>query len=170
MDKKKIDKKWIRNLESENTDVVVSTLDSIRKEGFIDYLPIIADLFVKEKSATVRDKISSVFQDLKDTRGVQGIMELLKHTSNNELKSMLLTACWSSSLDFSGYLEDFVDIALEGEYMQIFEVVTVVENFEHIPSQDQLDRSLKRVETNIMESSDLKGEMLNQLLLVLKSF
>lgn len=170
MIKKKLDKEWLRSLESGSSDVLVNTLDNIRKEGYVGYLPIIADLFIREKSTIVRDKISSIFQDLKDTQSVPGIMELLKKTSNVELKSMLLTSCWSSSLDFSEYLEDFVDIAIEGEYMQIFEIVTVVENFEHVPNKEQLDRCLKRVETNILENTDLKSEMLNQLYIVLKSF
>jgi hypothetical protein len=170
MEKKKLNKELIKALESGNIEIQLNALDKIRKEGFADYLPVIADLYAKIDSVEVKDKISSIFQDLKDTNGVDIIMDVLNHTSNVELCSMLLTACWSSSLDFSSYLEDFVTIALEGEYMLIFEVITVIENFEYSPDTELLERSVKRVQTSISEKRGAEGEMLDQLLTVLKSF
>lgn len=170
MEKKKLNNELIKGLESGNSDIELQVLNKIRKEGFADYLPVIADLFVRAESTEVKDKISSIFQDLKDTDGGAIIIDLLKHTSNIELRSMLLTACWASSLDFSNYLEDFIDIALGGEYMQIFEVITVVENFEYSPSTEILERSYKRVETFIAEMKGVEAEMLGQLMVVIKSY
>ena len=170
MEKKKLNKELIKGLESGKSEVILQSLEIIRKEGFAEYLPFLADLFIRTKSVEVKDKISSIFQDLKDSDGVSIIMDLIIGNSNLELRSMLLTACWSSSLDFSNYLESFIDIAIEGEYMQIFEVITVVENFEYTPSSEVLAQALRRVEGAIVEQKDVKAEMLEQLKIVLQSF
>jgi hypothetical protein len=170
MEKKKLNKELIKGLESGKIEVELKTLDIIRKDGFAQYLPILADLYRRSTSDEVKDKISAIFQDIKDSDGIPIIIDLLCNTSHSELKSMLLTACWSSSLDFSSYLDAFIDVAMEGEYMQVFEVLTVVENFEYNPPKESIESSIKRVQTAMIEMKDVKIEMLEQLNSVLKSF
>lgn len=83
---------------------------------------------------------------------------------------MLLTACWSSSLDFSKYLVDFVDIALGCDYLVTFEVVTVVENFEKTPPADDLEQAIGRLRASIGSQHFSKRELLLDMMHALEDF
>ncbi|WP_462281187.1 hypothetical protein [Salinivirga cyanobacteriivorans] len=170
MENKKVSKKIIEGLKAEESKKQIEAIDDIRKDGNVTYLPYLADLYVTSNSTEIKDKISAVFQDIKHSDGVQTIVSLLKNTSNKDLRSMLLTACWSSSLDFSKYLIDFVDIALECDYLVTFEVVTVVENFENIPPANDLEQAIGRLRGAVGSQHSSKRELLLDLLHALEDF
>src|SRR6056297_2819904 len=169
MAKKKVDKQVVADLNSQIKSKQIAAIELIRKDGFTGYLPFLARLYLECDDTELRDKISAVFQDLKDTDGAPVIISLLNETSSADLRSMLLTACWSSSLDFSPYLLDLVEVAVEHEFMAVFEVITVVENFENLPPTDQIEKSVSRLNAYTAQKPE-KDELIYELRKILESF
>lgn len=170
MQKKKLNKEIVQSLEKGDKELQLNALESIRKEGFAEYLPVLAEVYINTSKGELKDKISGIFQDLKDTEGTKIIVSLLENTSNADLRDMLLTACWSSSLDFSQYLYVFTDLALQYDYMITFEVLTVVENFENVPPKDQLQEAITRIKTAATGENTSKRELLIALVNALEDF
>ncbi len=169
MPKKKVDTKVVNDLKSSDRGRKTEAIKQIRKDGFTGYLPLLANLYLESDDTEIRDMVSAVFQDLKDTSGAPVIVSLIKDTSNADLRSMLLTACWSSSLDFSGYLYELIEVAIEHEFMVVFEVITVVENFEVLPPEDQINQSISRLKSYVAEKPE-KDELIYELQKILESF
>lgn len=170
MGQKKLDKGIVEGLKSKEKEKQIEAIEQIRSGGNIAYLPYLADLYVTTSNTEVKDKVSAVFQDIKHSDGVDSIVSLLKNTSNADLRSMLLTACWSSSLDFSQNILDFIDIAMDCDYLVTFEVVTVVENFENKPPTQDLDQAITRLRSGVGSQPFSKRELLLDLLHALEDF
>jgi hypothetical protein len=67
---------------------------------------------------------------MKDSSAIDEMMRLLSEARFIGIRQVLLTTIWNSPLDYSYYLPDFVDIAVEGNFMEALDCLTIIENME----------------------------------------
>jgi hypothetical protein len=87
------------------------------------------------------------------------------------MKRKLTAAFWNSKLDFSEYLSDFVLYAIEGDFLDAFEAITLIEQFESSISESAVMESqllLKEYFGESLDRSSQKDIILSDLALVLK--
>ena len=66
--------------------------------------------------------------DIKDNQFKDLLIQKLEQTSEGTLKKELLRIVWESSLDYSSYLDHFLQILQEDDFTVAFEASTVIEN------------------------------------------
>lgn len=163
MDNKKVKAAVAAELESGDLQKQLLAIERIRQEGSVHYLALLANLFVQSTHSEVKDKISVLFQDVRDVDVRVVVFDILKQTSNSELRSMLLTACWSSRIDYSAYITDFVKMAIAYDYLVAFEVLTIIENIEETPDGSVLNESLTLIKHAVLDEGTPKGEILREI-------
>lgn len=168
MEEKKVDKVVVADLSSGDLNKQLQAVELVRQQGSVLYLSLLADLYVESSFEDVKEQISKLFQDIIDTKAGSVIIEILKETSNSELRSMLLTACWASRIDYSPFVLDIVKLAVEHDYLVAFESLTIVENFDVSPEKSVLDQSLKVIEGAVLDEMTPKAEILRELAAALR--
>lgn len=169
MENIKMNKAIVDGLKSSRIEDQLSAIEQIRVDGTVHYLSVLADLFVDSKNEDVREKISSVFQDVKDSNAGSAIAEILLGTSNNELRIMLLASCWAARIDYSSFIVDFIRLAVDYDYLVAFEVLTVVENFETIPTPEKISEALAILDGAIVDEVTPKAEIIREISVVVSN-
>lgn len=109
----------------------------------------------------VEAAIIQFLYDLKDASSIDPLIEALQDDEMRYYHSFLIAAFWQSALDGSPYLDLFVEKAIEGEYMNSLEALTVIENFDSsFPADQLMDREADLLEAIESEEEEQKKNLL----------
>lgn len=100
------------------------------------------DAWALTKSEDLKFEIEDLLNNIKSTKVPKQIMACLTNKKYASQKQLLLASIWNSGLDYNNYVADLVAIALESDLLEVFEVETIIENLEGIPSDEVLSESL----------------------------
>ena len=75
-------------------------------------------------------------------------MDKLINATSDTGKANLLRICWESAIDFSEYLDVFVDMLINEDFITALEASTVIENLGGKIPEEKLLAAIKRLETN----------------------
>ncbi len=84
---------------------------------------------------------------LKDQKARIVMIDLIREKDLQTLQQLILSTLWNSPLDYTEYLDVFVDLAIKGDFMVTLECLTIIENLEGPFS-----------EKSVMEAQVLLGE------------
>lgn len=122
-----------------------------------------------ENEALIKDLLIG----LKDTGCTEVLIDCYRNTDYNKIKRDLTAVFWNTKLDFSAYLADFVLFAIEGDFLDAFEAVTLIEQFEstcpeHTVMESQL--LLKEYFGSDENRDAQKDQLLSDIALILKAY
>ena len=123
-----INQKLVKRLFSARDDVVLSAIHEIRNTGNPDMIPALMELYARTDSPEIIRAIAGLIGDLKSQPAVSKLFPAIRELSDAGKKQSLVAACWQSGLDFSAYIDIFLDIFLEEDYMTALEAFSVIEN------------------------------------------
>ena len=156
LDPKKV-KKAIKALEEHGNGTVIRPLYKILLEGKLD----------DELQAEVFEFLCS----LKDTSTVVEIMDLIDDPEFRPVRNWLLMSVWNMKVDFSDYIDDFVQIATKGDLMEVVDCWTIIENMEGPFMEENILESqlhLKDYLENGDRSDTQKAELMSEIALRIK--
>ncbi len=124
-------KAFLDDIRTGNEAKVSSGLKGLQAHGDASVLPaLISVLDTAEISEKSREEILDFFRSLKDTTAVPVLIELLRDDHFPDQRQALLSTLWATKLNFTPYISDFVGIAVEGDFMETLECLTILENLE----------------------------------------
>lgn len=127
----------IQQLESKESSEVSSAIKSLKTHGTIDAIFPLIDTWRKTSSQNIKDEVHEVFSSLKISNAQKLILEALNDKKNESIKQQLLNSIWNSGIDYADYVKEIVAIAIDSNYMEIFECITIIENLEG-PFEEQI--------------------------------
>lgn len=160
----------IADLRSNDPAKVKKSLALVKTEGNAMMIPALLDL-VNNKQMNLDKEIEDIFFNLRDSDVIEPIVELLKDEKYLTKRRFLLTAIWNSSLDFSFYLPEFVAIAVEGDFMEAMDCLTIIENLEGPFEERHVLESqlyLKEYLEDEGEKDPQKAQMISEIALIIK--
>ena len=91
---------------------------------------------------------------------------------NLSIRQILLSTIWNSRLDYSLYLAEFVEMAVEGDYLEALECLTIIENLEGtFEESDILEAQLHLKEyLELGVKDDQKAILISEIALLIKNF
>jgi len=150
----------LKGLESTDSLKVIETLEELRVAGKVSDIPILIELLHLTQTPEIKSKIIDLFANLKESDAIPLIMEAIRNQKYAPELKDLLACCWENGLDYSNYLTLFVDLLIESDFQIAFEAYTVIMNIEQNISQEIIDRQVERLETALRATSDLKQQLL----------
>ena len=163
----------LSDLNSGNEVKVASAIKSFHVHGDASVIEPLIVVWNQGLSDENEALMLELFVGLKDTSTVEPLMEAYRNPAFAGIKRKLTSAFWNSKLDFSAYLSDFVLFAIEGDFMDAFEAITLIEQFETIISESAIMESqllLKEYFGNNEHRDDQKDTLLSDLTIILKDF
>jgi hypothetical protein len=131
----------ISGLNSPDELTVSETIKELRIRGNNDVLPTVFSLFFSKRMETLEDEIVNLLNDIKDPGAVPEFMEAVKLYRGNRGFEKLVSACWQCGLDFSPYIDQFIDLVIEDDYYTSLEAFSVIEeNVSNLNSQQRSGR------------------------------
>jgi len=128
MEKRKLDIEILKRIRSDKENLVIPAIYHLRNRiHSAMYIPEIINLLNETKNETIRRELSLFLCDMKDASGIPYIIEALKNRQYQGIWHEIISTCWQSGLNFSGYLETFIEIFLEEDYLTSLEAFSVIE-------------------------------------------
>lgn len=122
----------LKQLNSEDPEIFAQATEKIKSEGDLTIVPLLFDLLSTGKDHYFTTEIVNLLADIKNRGFVPLLMERIKNTFQPEVKSVFLRISWESSLDFTEYAEDLINILLKDEFIVALEAATTLENLDHL--------------------------------------
>jgi HEAT repeat protein len=159
----------IKALESDKNAEVMRAVQALRDSGTEEAIPFLVHTLVHHPSEEIKNEIGHLLFDLKNEKALPGLILAIQNPENKEYKSLLISACWESGLNCTPFLKEFVDIAINSDYHETIESLTVIENMIGPFNAEDLEESISIVR-NAADDDDVRFPLLNSLWEVLVDF
>ncbi len=167
--KKKQEDLWRDVIYSSDNKAIKKLLNHLRNDGNTNILPDIFNIYKVNKSNSLGNYIYDFLCDLKCSEGTTIILNYIGNPEFSSIKKELLTLTWQTGLDFSSYLDFFIDIFIKADLQSAFEAFTAIEYFEYdVKSFPMIDAAIDKLQLNIEEISIDKKELLVDLVNILR--
>lgn len=167
--KKKLDKITLKNLQSENSNIVSDTLNKLSESGNSTYIPVLIELLHSTQNDEIRKRITRLLAELKHSDAIPLIIEAIENKQYvNELQH-LVSACWENGMDYSKYLSVFTDLIIGNDFLVAFEAYTVITNMTGKISEDMYLEESQKIKAAMENAEDNKKQIMKDILNFLPS-
>ncbi|MCB8994862.1 MAG: HEAT repeat domain-containing protein [Bacteroidales bacterium] len=163
-------KNLLAGLSSPDENTISETIQELRIHGNVKLLPDLINLLFTSKSEMVREGLTGLLNDIKDPAAVPIFMEAVNKYRKSDGLDLLVSACWQCGLDFSEYIDEFIEMVIsEKEYYTSIEAFSVVEeNSMNLNSQQRTAR-YEMVRSRLESVPQEKRKLVNELLSILSN-
>ena len=146
-------------------DIVRGAIEQIKQEGDISIVPELLDILLQSQDSNTITNLTALLSDVKESDFKTVLMDKLINATSDSGKANLLRICWESAIDFSEYLDVFIDMLLNDDFITALEASTVIENLQGKIPEEKIHTAIKRLEA---ESDEDKAFLLEDTILHLK--
>jgi hypothetical protein len=131
-------KQLISDLFSANKELILKAIKGMYEHGSMEVIAPIMELWRSNPTDEIEQEIIKLLESLKDTACIEPLIDAFRNDKNETLRRKMVEAFWKSKFDFSPYMADFVLFASEGDFLDAFEVSTLIDNFEKAPLESSM--------------------------------
>lgn len=129
---------------------------------------LLTSFYSKTDDRMIRKTIEGFMNDLKDQSStIEVINEIRKHW-DPATTSMLISSCWQSGLDYSGYSSDLAEVFLKEDYVTAVECLTVIEESVNELTREKKDEIIKIIEKSPASIINEKTALMLELISILE--
>lgn len=143
----------IVDLESGQETKISAALKALQLHGKAMVLEVLAKLLLSKLTEKSRGEVIEFMSTLNDTSAIEKMVDIVKDVRFSSIRQELLTTIWNSKLDYSYYIAEFVEIAVEGDFLEALDCLTILENMEG-PFQE---RHLLEAQLHLTDYLAVKG-------------
>ncbi len=129
----------IKDISSLEEKKVFNALKQLRVHGKKEAILPLIDTLSSTQNAAIRSEITSLLFDLKDQSVVEGLISVIISGKYIELKPILISIFWQSSLDSSQHIAALVKEAIKGDYLVGIEVLSVIDNYDSTFQETEIE-------------------------------
>lgn len=164
--------KKFKNLDSllrnDNDTQVAQAIEVLREEEpFEGAVGLLTSYYDNHDGTPVKKLIEEFLYDLKDQSLSKEVMDEIRKDWKPGTKTMLISSCWQSGLDYSEYTRDLVEIFLVSEYETAIECFTVIEESIPLLSRAEKNEILKLVDDHPVPGENAKKALTIELISLL---
>ena len=166
-------KQLLDDLMTGNEVKITAALSALQINGDSSVLSSLADLLLTDLSAKNRQETLEFLSTLNDSSTIDGMIELIREQKYLPIRQELLSTMWNNKLDYSYFLPEFVEIAVDGNFMEALECLTIIENLEGPFEERHILESQLHLK-DYLEDTDpkdpQKAQIMSEIALILKDF
>lgn len=166
-------RRLLEDLNSGNETKISSALKALQLNGDSSVLNPIADLLKTDISAKNRQEIVDFLSCLNDSSTIDSMIEIVKDSNYLSIRQELLSTMWNNKLDYTYFLPEFVEIAVEGSFMEALECLTIIENLEGPFEERHILESQLHLKEYINDKSPKdpqKAQIMSEIALLIKDY
>lgn len=163
----------IADLNSTEEKKISKAIKSLEANGDSTVIVPLANRLLNDLSEKNKTEIVELLSSLKDTSSRGELMNVIDDKKYRAIRQTILTAIWNTKIDFSGYIDEFVYIAIHGSFLEAIDCLTIIENLEGPFMEEDLLESeshLKNFMNSDAEKDEQRAFILSEVALKLKDF
>lgn len=171
-DRKNKIKQLLIKLESGEETKILEALKGFQVHGDSSVITNLLNVWDQHHEGNISNGILQFMCDLKHNDSVNPIMEAVNSGSYPNIRLDLLTSIWNSKVDYSEFLNDFIERAVKGDFMETLECLTIIENMEGPFQEHQfLDAQITLSEyAEIQKKEPKKEQLMSEIARIVKEF
>ena len=161
------------DLNSTDEKKISKAIKSLEANGDSTVIIPLANRLLSDLSEKNKTEIIELLSSLKDTSSRGELMNVIDDEKYLSIRQSILTAIWNTKIDFSGYIDEFVYIAIYGSFLEAIDCLTIIENLEGPFMEEDLLESeshLKNYMNSDAEKDEQRAFILSEIALKLKDF
>jgi len=127
-----------KSLHSKEDKIFYGALKKLEKNGESNCLNELINIIHRSSDEKRIDALFTFLSRLKKPGSEKTMIEIAKESKNEPIKNRLLNSFWNSGLDYTPYFSDFVDFAVNGNYITALECLTIIENLKGPLKEEQI--------------------------------
>jgi hypothetical protein len=146
-------------------------LQSLEEIGELSVLKSLVDVLATTKVG--KEEIVEFLNSLKVSAAADEMIELIKANDYPALRGVLLSTLWNSKVDYSYFLADIVEIAVDGDFMEALECLTIIENMEGPFEERHILESQLHLREYLEDNAPKdpqKAQIMSEIAILLKDF
>lgn len=165
-ERERIEQSIIADLKSKNERKIIGALKLVPHEGSPKMIVPMFEILLGHASDDVKMLLEKTVFNLKDPDCIDPLISLLENKKYYDIQTAVLTSIWQSGLDVSNHIEILVDTAINGDYMTVIEVITIIEHIE-VDDDTALTQAIQKMDKAVEVKSETQTVLssLRQLLL-----
>lgn len=136
-------------LQAKETKEILETLKDIRQTGHAYILPLIFKLINTNPNQQIHEEVFQMLGQVKEQDCVNYLVEEIKSGNSKHNITRLIATCWQSGLDYSQFLDVFVQQFVHEDYVTAIEAFTVIEEWMHNASQEHIEKCISLLKEQI---------------------
>jgi hypothetical protein len=153
-------KNILKGLESADSLKVIETIEELHTSGKTTDIPLLIEFLHLTQNPEIKSKIISLFANLKESNAIPLIVEAIRNQKYEPELKELVASCWENGMDYSDYLELFIDLLIENEFIVALEAYTVIMNMTAQIDQQKIDIEIDKIEKALAQSSEQKKPLM----------
>lgn len=161
------------DLNSSDEKKVLKAIKSLESNGNANVIKPLADLLLKSDSEKVKSAIIELLSSLKDSTIVVEMVEVISDENYLSVRQDLLATIWNMKVDFSDYIDEFVEIATKGDFMEALDCLTIIENLEGPFMEENILECQLHLKNYLEEpgaKEEKKAEILSEIAIKIREF
>jgi len=160
----------IETLRSSNRSAILEILKELRSEGDVSVLPELFNLLLVQEDTEIQDAITALLNDLKDNDGAEILARAIGNPEYEQIRTMLVAACWQNGLSYSKHIAIFTDVMVSGSYGAAIEAFTVIEEAVGELEQREREKVVLSLKSGIHKADDQKKALIAELVRLIESY
>lgn len=164
--KNKAEQKLIEDLESSMDNIVLKALDKVKDKGTVNVIEPLIDAYFSTENTKIKNEVKEILNSLKISAAAEALVNALDENAHDR-NQLILNALWNSNLDSSKHMNKIIEIAVTGDFLTAFEVLTVLDNLDEVIEEEQLVECKLILNNYFGGIPDDKEEILKQILVLI---
>ncbi len=162
----------LSDLHSGDEKKASKAIKSLEMNGNSTVIRELAECLLRTTSEVNKKEILELLSSLKDSSISVEMIEVIGDERFLKVRQPLLSTIWNMKVDFSNYVDDFVQIATEGDFLEALDCLTIIENLDGpFMEEDILECQLhlkNYLEKNVRDEQ--KAHILSEIAIKIKEF
>lgn len=156
-------------LKKGNSESIIQAVTLLRDdEPFDGAIGMLVGYYDMCPDKNVLKTIEAFFNDIKDISARAEIMDEIRKPWKQSTIGMLVSSCWQSGLDYSGYITDLARIFLDADYSTAVECMTVIEESVHKSTRAVKDETISVLMESPNAFMNEKNALVHELISILQ--
>jgi hypothetical protein len=121
---------WIKQLTESSETVFNKALDSLAESGDISIIEPLANVMFKLNDRQRKHLIAEFFANIEQPEAKSEVIRIIQNLESKEHQTEMLNVIWNSRMDFSEFLLEIVEFAIDGSFEVAIECHTIIENMD----------------------------------------
>ncbi len=115
-------------LNKDNNNLINEAIIHLRDEQpFEGAIGILTSFYDMTNDSSLKKSIENFMNDIKDQSACSEVINEIRKPWKADTISMLVSSCWQSGLNYTGFSKDFARVFITGGYVTAIECLTVIE-------------------------------------------
>ncbi len=145
----------INALLKNESKIQIQAIKDLKIHGNETAIEPLVKLYVESNNNVVKSEITDLLNTVKSNNVQGAVIDCLMNPDYESAYQMILSSIWNSNLDYSDYLNEIVETAVNGDFMLAMECLTIFENMDIVLSEEKVMPALVTINQYL---NDNRGE------------